>query len=328
MKRYVIYGLLLVFFATPYLGDSAIGAKAYPDGPIDFIVCYNPGGGSDITARWLAAYFAKSTGIKLNVINKTGGAGAIGLQAALAAKPNGYTMLMDTHGIGSMLALYKGTYPIDWRKRTWVCRISQDAMVYQVRMDGPYKTLKDVEAYIRKNPQALRWGTSGYSGASAAAGVQFLVEANIPGDMVSRVMFQGASKVLAALAGGHIDFASQQYSESVALIEAKKNRPIAVVSKNRLPLLPDVPTVAEAGYPNLDVNGYHGLSGPPGLPKHVVDYWVQAMEKASKDPVFIREAENLKKTVAFLGPKGFEDFVENEFKTYSELAKKGLGKKK
>ncbi len=321
MKRAIILGLLFMFFSFTCFGDSALGQVAYPTKPIDLMVAYGPGGGSDIAARFLAAYFAKASGIQLNVLNNSGGAGAIGLQAALTARPDGYTMLMDTHGIGSMIALYTGTYPVDWRKRTWCARIATEPMVYQVRTTAPWKTLKEVAEFIKKNPETLRWGTSGLTGCGAPAGIQFYRASDIPLRLVKRVMFQGAAEVEVALAGGHIDFACQQYSESANLMEGKKTRPIAVVAAKRLPLFPDVPTAAEAGYPMLDVIGWHGFSGPPGLPKQVVDYWVKALEKACKDPAFIEQAEKLKKEVNYLGPKAFEEFVEGEYQKYSKLGK-------
>lgn len=321
MKRSLIFGLLLMFFFSHYLCDQVLGEVSYPTNPIDMIVAYGPGGGSDITARFLSAYFAKASGVQLNVINKSGGAGAIGLQAALTARPDGYTMLMDTHGIGSMIALYSGTYPVDWRKRTWCARIAIEPMIYQVQIDAPWKTLKEVAEFIKKNPEKLRWGTSGLTGCGAPAGLQFFRANGITVNMVRRVMFQGASEVVVALAGGHIDFASQQYSESAGLIEGKKTRPIAVVAPKRLPLLPDVPTMIEAGYPMLDVIGWHGVSGPAGLPKPVVDFWVKSLEKACKDPAFIEQAEKLKKEVTYLGPKEFEEFVEREYQKYSKLGK-------
>jgi tripartite-type tricarboxylate transporter receptor subunit TctC len=320
MKKSLILGLSLVLLASHHLCGLALG-EGYPTKPIDMIVAYGPGGGSDMMGRFLSAYFSKVSGVQLNVINKTGGAGAIGLQTAVAARPDGYTMLMDTHGIGSMIALYSGTYPVDWRKRTGCSRLVIEPMVYQVRVDAPWKTLKEVAEFIKQNPEKLRWGTSGLTGCGAPAGIQFFRANDISMKMIRRVMFQGASEVVVALAGGHIDFASQQYSESASLIEGKKTRPIAVVAAKRLPLLPDVPTVTEAGYPMLDVIGWQGVSGPAGVPKEVVDFWAKSLEKACKDPAFIEQAEKLKKEIAYLGPKEFEEFVTGEFQKYSKLGK-------
>jgi len=82
-----------------------------------------------------------------------------------------------------------------------------------------------------------------------------------------------------------------------------------------------VPTVAEAGYPMLNVHGWHGISGPPGLPKPITDFWVNSLQKASQDPVFLEMAEKVKKEVAYLGPKDFVEFMEQEYQKYVDLAK-------
>lgn len=322
MKKNIIWKLVLICLFLPYLYGQAWGQAPYPSKPIDLIVAYNPGGGADLTGRLLSGYFSKVMGIQLNVINKPGAGGIIGAREVLTARPDGYTLLLEGHATSSMLAAFQpGELPFDWRKRTWIARMTTDPVIYQVRMDGPWKTLKDVAEFIKKNPKKLRWGATGVSGVGSPAGVQFFRANDISLDMVNRVMFPGESPVLAALAGGHIDFTGQQYGPSWGLIEGKKNRPIAVIEKRRIPLLPDVPTVAEAGYPMLDVHGWHGLSGPPGLPKPIVDFWVRELEKAPKDPVFHGMAENVKKEVAYLGPKEMEEFAVKEYEKYLALAK-------
>ena len=105
------------------------------------------------------------------------------------------------------------------------------------------------------------------------------------------------------------------------MIEGKKFRGLAVVFEERLPILPDVPTAAEAGYPMFDVRGWFGISGPPELPKHVVDFWTSNLEKASKDPVYIEMFEKVQKVPVYLGPKEVEEFAEKEYQKYLEIAK-------
>ncbi|MDO8956771.1 MAG: tripartite tricarboxylate transporter substrate binding protein [Deltaproteobacteria bacterium] len=322
MKKSIIWKLVLICLVLPYLCGQAWGQAPYPSKPIDLIVPYNPGGGADLTARLLSGYFSKKMGVQLNVINKPGAGGIIGAREVLTARPDGYTMLCDGHATSSMLAAFQpGELPFDWRKRTWIARMTKDPVIYQVRMDGPWRTLKEVAEYIKKNPKQLRWGATGVSGVGSPAGIQFFRAENISLDMVNRVMFSGESPVLAALAGGHIDFTGQQYGPSWGLIEGQKNRPIAVIAERRLPLLKDVPTVAEAGYPMLDVHGWHGLSGPPSLSKPVVDFWVRELEKAQKDPMFHEMAEKVKKEVAYLNSKEMEAFAVKEYEKYLALAK-------
>jgi len=321
MKRMMVRGLLSIGVLLSCFSAQS-WAQAYPAQPVDLMVPYNPGGGADLAARLLSKYFAKARGIQINVINKPGAGGVLGTREVLTAKPDGYLMLLDGHATSSMLAAFQpGKLPFEWRKRTWIARTTKDPVIYQVRMDAPWKTLKEVAEFIKKNPKQFRWGATGVSGVGSPAAIQFFHAERIPLDMVNRVPFSGEAPVLTAMAGGHIDFAGQQYGPSWGLIEGKKNRPIAVIAEKRLPLLPEVPTVAEAGYPMLDVHGWHGISGPPDLAKHVVDFWVGELGKAVKDPLFRELAEAVKKEVAYLGPKEMEAFAEAEFQKYSKLAK-------
>lgn len=319
MKRNLFLGFCLTCLVFPYFHGEAIGQSPYPAKPVDLIVASAPGGGIDLTARLLSNYFGKTLKIHLNVINKPGGGSIVGIREALTARPDGYTMLVDGH-FAQMVAGFQ-TFPIDWRTRSWCARITKDPVIYQVRTNASWKTLKALAEFIGKNPKALSWGQSGWSGVGTSAGIQFFLANNLPLAAVKQVMFPNEPAVLTALAGGHIDFCAQMYGPSWSLLEGKKSLPIAVVSLKRLPLLPDVPTVAEAGYPGLDTFGWHGISGPPGLPQPIVDFWARELEKASKDPVFQEMAEKLKKEVAYLNTKEFIEFAEQEYKKYYEQAK-------
>ncbi len=127
---------------------------------------------------------------------------------------------------------------------------------------------------------------------------------------------------MTALAGGHIDFAGQQWSESAGLIQAGKVRGVAVVHPARLPGLPDVPTAREAGFPDLDVTGWQGLAGPPKLPAAIVQKWAALVEEAAKDPAFLEQALKVNKIVAYKGPEAFAKFQDEELRRYLPLATK------
>ena len=313
-------GLALVLLGASPCSD-VLAEEGYPRKPIDLLVSAPPGGGHDIAARLISSYFATKYKIQMNVINKPGGSGLPAIREMMAARPDGYLMYCEVHGAPLTAAFMPDKIPFDWRKRTWIARMTKDPLVYETRLDAPWKTLKEVADFIKNNPRKLSFGSSGVNGVGLSGTIQFLKVNNLRLKMANLVSFPGEAQVLTALAGGHLDFASQNFGPSWGLIEGKKIRPIAVVSGSRLSLLPDVPTVAEAGYPMLDIHGWHGISGPPGLPKPIVDYWVNALERASKDAVFQEMAANVKKEVAFLGPKEFVEFVEREYQKYLEMAK-------
>jgi tripartite-type tricarboxylate transporter receptor subunit TctC len=322
MKRNCVYGTIFVFLFIHLVCSQAWSQPAYPAKPIEIIVPFDPGGAGDLCARLLGGYFTKKWGVQINVINKPGGGGVIGTMAALNEKPDGYTMMIDAFSCSSLLAaFYKGDLPFDWRNRSWCSIIFKDVIVYQVRADAPWNTLKEVEEFIKKNPKQLRWGCGSMSGIGTAAGTQFLKAQNIDVSMVNQVLFTGEAPTLTAIAGGHVDFAAQHFATSWQLFEGKKIKPIAVINETRLPLLPDVQTVAEAGYPMLDVTSWIGISGPPKLPKAIVDFWASELEKASKDPAFIELVNNSNRGINYMGPKAMSEYVEKEYQKYVELAK-------
>jgi len=144
--------------------------------------------------------------------------------------------------------------------------------------------------------------------------------AGVPIAETNRVVFTGGAPTVTALAGGHVDFAGQQWSESAGLIQGRKIRGLAVVHPTRLPGLADVPTAKEAGFPDLDVVGWQGLAGPPKLPAAVVQKWTALLEEASKDPAFLEQAAKLNKVFAYKGPDAFWQFQQDELKKYLPLA--------
>ncbi len=320
MKKQLVYGIFLICIFIQISSSQVFSQPSYPTRQIDIIVPWDAGGSGDLFARMIAGHFSKSWGVPINVINKPGGAGVVGTMAALNERPDGYTMMADGFATSSTLAAFHpGKLPFDWRERSWCAAILKDVIVFQVRMDSPWNSLKEIEEFVKNNPKKLRWGCGSMSGIGTAAGTQFFKATNINVNMLNQVLFTGEAPTLTAIAGGHVDFAAQHFASSWGLFEGKKIKPIAVISDKRLPKLPDVPTVAEAGYPTLDITPWMGISGPPKLPNAIVEFWAAEMKKASKDPAFIEMAQKANRIINYMGPKEFQSYVEKEYQKYSAL---------
>ncbi len=327
LKTQFLWMILFSLLAACLFPGLAESAPAYPNRPVEMIVGFGPGGAADVAARLVAGYISKKWGQPINVINMPGASGIIGTRHTLAAKPDGYTLMMDNHAVSAMLAASQMDLPFKWENRTVISRVTIDPVFYTVKQDSPWKDLKEVAEYIRKNPKVVRWGVAGVTAVGAFAMPQFLEVNNLPFDSLNQVVFKSGAEVVTALAGGHIDFAAQQYSESSGLILAKKIRGLGVVNTERLPAFPDLPTAKEVGYPGLNVYGWQGVSGPGKLPKEIVDKWDKALEEACKDPAFLEQAGKIYKVVAYLGPKEFWEFMQEEYKRYLPLAiKMGIRK--
>ncbi|RJQ57668.1 MAG: tripartite tricarboxylate transporter substrate binding protein [Desulfobacteraceae bacterium] len=301
---------------------------AYPDRQVEMIVAFGPGGAADVAARLVSSYMSKKWDQPINVINMPGASGIIGTRHVLNSKPDGYTLMMDNHAVSAMLAATQMELPFKWDNRTVISRVTVDPVIFSVKSDSPWKSLKEVADHIGKNPKVLRWGVAGVTAVGAFAMPEFLDVSNLPTDSLNRVVFKSGGEVVTNLAGGHIDLAAQQYSESAGLLTAGKVRGLCVVHTERLPGLNDIPTAKEVGYPGLTVYGWQGLSGPAGLPKEVVDKWSKAIQEASKDPAFLEQAAKIYKIVAYMNPEQFREFMQAEYKRYLPMAERlGMRKK-
>lgn len=318
MWRVVLIALLITGLCT-----AAVPAQtAYPTRPVEIIVGYAPGGGADVAARLIAAYASRKWGQAVNVVNMPGASGITGALRALNARPDGYTLLLEPHATASMLFAVESNVPFTMDGKTPIALITLDPVIYTVKDDSPWKTLADVAAAAKANPKAFRYGIAGVSGVAAFSVSQFLFSAGVPLADTSKVVFTGGAPALTALAGGHVDFAGQQWSESAGLVHGGKIRGLAVVNPVRLPGLPDIPTAKEAGFPDLDVVGWQGLAGPPKLPAAVVARWTTLIEEASKDPVFLAQAQKVSKVIAYKNPDAYWQFQQDELKKYLPLATK------
>ena len=302
------------------MGSAAEAQPAYPTRPIEIIVAYNPGGAADVAARLVAVHASKKWGQPVNVVNRPGASGITGALRALNARPDGYTLLLDPHATSAMLFAVESDVPFKMDGKTQIALITLDPVIYTVKIDSPWKTLKDVAEAARANPKTFRYGIAGVSGVASFSVSQFLFGAGVSVNDANKVVFTGGAPTMTALAGGHIDFAGQQWSESTGLIQGGKVRALAVVHPTRLPSLPDIPTAKEAGFPDLNVVGWQGLAGPKGLPPAIVAKWNALLEEASKDPAFLEQAAKLNKVVAYMGPDAYWKFQEDELKKYLPLA--------
>jgi tripartite-type tricarboxylate transporter receptor subunit TctC len=308
--------------ALTCLAAVADAQPAYPTRPIEIIVAYNPGGAADVAARLVAALAAKKWGQPVNVVNMPGASGITGALRALNARPDGYTLLLDPHATSAMLFAVESDVPFKMDGKTQIALVTLDPVIYTVKADSPWKTLKDVAEAAKANPKAFRYGIAGVSGIASFSVSQFLFGAGINVNEANKVVFTGGAPTMTALAGGHIDFAGQQWSESTGLIQGGKVRGVAVVHPTRLPSLPDIPTAKEAGFPDLNVVGWQGLAGPKGLPPAIVTKWNALLEEASKDRDFLEQAAKLNKVVQYLPPDAYWKFQEDELKKYLPLATK------
>lgn len=265
--------------ALVLLGGSALAAAQdkYPSRPIEIIVPYAPGGGSDIMVRSVVKVIEqhKLVPVPIAVVNKAGGGGAIARTQFSQARPDGYTLgVMDPNPVLQQLL---GEAPQDYKKDfTYIAKLVDDVNFLIVKADAPYKTLADVVAEAKKR------GPKRFSIAGTATGSQDHM-ASLDFDAAIKhetnyLITKSGSEVLTTLLGGHVDAGWANPSECIEQFRAGQVRLLGVADNKRIGDFPDVPTFKEAGVDMVSYN-WRGLGGPPKLPKAVVDYWVDVLTK-------------------------------------------------
>jgi len=271
-----------VLAAAALAGPSAFAAE-YPDGkPVHIVVATGPGSGSDLTARQLAAGISKEWGVPFVVENKTGAGGVIGTQFVAKADPDGHTLLA-TYAQHYTNQLVRDT-PYDAVKDFQpIARVANSALVISVAAGSPYRTLKEVIDAARKHPGTITYGSSGNGTTSHMAASLF---AHVAGIELNHVPYKAPGQVALDAASGQIDLSFNGMSTVLPLIQGGRLRALAVTTAQRSQSLPDVPTVAELGYPDYEAASPVWIFAPQGVPQAVVDKLSAAVIRQARKQEF------------------------------------------
>ena len=287
----------------------AVGMAAdYPSHPINMIVSYGPGGGTDLVARMMAPFLQKYLGndARIVVLNRPGAGGAIGFGEIARATPDGYT-------IGFINTPNMLTIPIErsanftWRSFDLIGNLIDDPDSFTVRQDSPIKTLADLADYAKKHPGAVTVGTTGTGSDDHLAMLRFQAAS---GTKLNHVPYKGAGEVRSAMASGEIMVGAINIGE--ALQYQKGGTPLRILgqmSKARSPALPDVATFKEQGY-DFELASLRGLAAPKGLPDAVRAKLVDAVKKTYDDPEFQAKARELFAPLRYLAPADYARVLE------------------
>ncbi|MDM0112004.1 tripartite tricarboxylate transporter substrate binding protein [Variovorax sp. J22R133] len=309
--------LALLSAATGLFAGPAL-AQDYPTKPITIIVPFAAGGNTDVKTRLVALQLSTILGKPVIIDNKPGASGNIGIELLARAAPDGYTIGMGSFG---PLAVNPSIYPkvnFDPKSFVPIVLLEKSPLVLATPADKPYKTVKDIVTAAKAKPGSLNIANAGPGGAHHLSAELFESAAGI--DMVG-VPFKGGGPASNALLAGQVDLMFEQTSAAVPSIQAGKIRPIAVTSAKRLASMPDVPTFAEAGYPQVLVSNWMGYIAPKGTPPAIVAKlhaaFVKAINHAEvKDRILAQGNE-----VGGGAPAEFASFIDSESAKWSKLVK-------
>ena len=260
---------------------AAAPAQVYPSRPITMVVPFAAGGPVDTVARILSEPMRATLGQSIIVENVTGAAGSIGVGRVARAAPDGYTLSIghwSTHVVNG--AIYPLPYDL-LRDLEPIVLLPSNPMIVVSKSAVPAKNLNEFVGWIKANEGKVSAGTAGAGSATHVAGVYFQ---NVTGTRFQFVPYRGTGPALQDLVAGQIDFIVDQASNSLQHVRDGKIRAYAVTASARLPSAPDIPTVAEAGLPSLDISVWYGLWAPKGTPKEIIAKLNAAAVQALSEP--------------------------------------------
>jgi tripartite-type tricarboxylate transporter receptor subunit TctC len=278
-----IQSLALALLGAATLASPTAFAQAnYPNKPINFIVPYGAGGGADARSRQIAQKMSVILKQPIIVDNKPGAGGNIGTEFIARSAPDGYTIGMGNFAPMAVNKTLFGNLRYDPETDLLpIVLIEKGPLVLVVNPNSPYKSVKDIVEAAKAKPGTLTYSSGGIGGSHQLSAELFKQSAGI--DMI-HVPYKSGSAGLTDLMAGNVTMMFDQMYSAMPSIKGDKLHAIAITSKKRSPLLPNLPTFAEAGYPKVEVLNWQGLIAPKGTPKAIIDKLNAAANEALKDP--------------------------------------------
>jgi tripartite-type tricarboxylate transporter receptor subunit TctC len=319
MKRNLIgAGAVLAMAGLTCTAAAQAQEGSYPNRPVMLVVSAAAGGTTDLAARLISEPLAKALGQSVVVDNKPGGNGTIAAQAVQRAKPDGYTLLVQYSGYHVITPLLTKTSWDPVKDFAPVANLLSAPQVLVVRPGLPVKSLKELVAYAKANPNKLNYASSG-NGSLQHVSTELLNQ--MAGIQITHVPYKGTGPAMTDLLGGNVDMTITTPPPLMGHIAAGKLRPLVVTSKTRLPSLKDVPSAPEAGYPDLDVSSWFAMYAPVGTPKPVIDKLTSEIEKIMKTEAFRKKAEELGADARYMNPQQLDQFQKAELQRWAKVIK-------
>ncbi len=317
-----VLALLLFMVSGAFAGE-------YPSKPVKLICPYGAGGTTDLAARTLASAIPEYLGQPVVVINKPGASGSIAFDYVTKQKTSGYTMMMAAIGANALFPAMNPHLPFKFNDLTYVARTQINPNMLVVSSKSKWKTFQDFAKALKDNPGKLRYGTAG-PGTTSHLGAALILEAlGLPMDAAKAVHYNSDGQAVLAVIQGEVDFFQANLAPMDGHVKSGLVRGLAVTTDNRLPDHPKVPTYKELGYPSVNVIGWRGVCGPPGLAPEVIAKWEKAVKETVKSKYWTKVVTKFGDVPGYMNSKDFTKYVAKEFKRYRALfTKLGLLMKK
>lgn len=297
--------------------SAVAAAQEYPNRAIRLIVPFPPGGSTDLVGRQLAQRLSTELGQSVVADNRGGAYGVVGAQAAAQAAPDGYTLLLGASSVMAFNPIVYAKIPYDPLKSfAPVTMLTKQPLLVAVNLNVPVNTLQELIALARSKPGQLN-----FAGVGTSVSMPVLQLASLAGIKIQEVPYAGGGPGLTALLGGQVEMMAFTFGTIYPQVQAKKIRGIAVTSAKRMPSAPDIPTVAESGFPGFEASAWNGLVAPAGTPQPIIDRLHRATVAVMAQPdlkeLFAKQGIEIHTTT----PAEFERFTRDELARWQKVAK-------
>jgi len=293
-------------------------SQAFPNKPVRILVGSAAGGGTDVFSRLIASKLQEMWGQPVIVENRTGASASIAADMVAKSPPDGHTVVMaipNSHTIGPHVMKFPYDPLKDFTPITLVMEIPSVVVVNETL---PVKSMKELVAYIKDNPQKANYYSSGIGSTQHLAGEMFNIAA---GTKVAHIPYKGSAPAIADMMGGTVLMGIDPVSATLGQLKGGKIRAIAVAAPTRIASMPDIPTTAEAGYPGVEMLTWYGLLGPANLPKPIVDKWQQDVAKVIAMPDVQERMLAVAGQPRGLPPEAFAKFIADQSARMGKLVK-------
>jgi tripartite-type tricarboxylate transporter receptor subunit TctC len=313
-SRRVLFSLIagMCIGAMVLMTGKALADDPYPNRSIQVIVPFPPGGVADLVGRPFAAALEKELKQPVVIVNKTGAGGAVGMQAAAVAKPDGYTLMVALSSISVMpevdvLFGRPSTYKL--KDFAPIALLSADPTVLVIKNDAPWKTVADFVADAKKRPNEIKYASSGVYGTMHVAMEMLAHAADIK---LRHIPTGGGGPALNALLGGHVECISGGPNVSIPHIKAGTLRVIGNWGAKRLAVLPEVPTLKELGYKDVEFYIWSGFFAPAATPQPAIKILREATAKAVQSPDFKAAMQKMETPISYMDAPDFQKFWDED----------------
>jgi tripartite-type tricarboxylate transporter receptor subunit TctC len=298
---------------------APLGAQPYPHKPLRLIIPFpGAGGGADYVGRVIGQKLAERLGQPVVIENRPGAAGNIGIELVAKAQPDGYTLLVSTPSLTISPSLYKKLAYDPVKDLAPISLVAEIPNLLLVRPSLPVKNLKEFVDYARANPGKLNFGGSGIGSSTHLATVLFMSVAKI--NLVN-VTYKGSSQALVGMLGSEIDVIVIGPTSAMPQIQAGKVKALAVLRNERLPSLPNVPTIKEAGIENSEVTTWYGLLAPAGTPREIINRLNAEWVRIAAMPDTLEKMQNAAVETLSGTPEQFAVLIKMEIARWAKVVK-------